>query len=61
MTQPKSRSSLFTLREEKKHSVRYDALSDSDTDDVATSIYVSKSVLSRPYPKRIRLTVEEVQ
>ena len=55
-------TSTFVLREEKKHSVRYDSAGEVDAagnvDSVATSIYVSKSVLKRPYPTRIRLTVE---
>jgi hypothetical protein len=50
------RTTKFLLREEKKHSVRYDAAS-TDIDPLATGVYVSKLVLARPYPREIWLTL----
>lgn len=52
-------TSLFRFFEEKKHSVRYNADTRPDTDDVATSIYVSKAVLKRPYPATLLLTITD--
>jgi hypothetical protein len=53
-----TQSSYFVFRDEKKHSVRYDAVAAPDVDDIASSIYISKAVLTRPYPTRIKLTFE---
>ena len=44
----------FTLKDEKKHSVRYDASSD---DPAVTSAYVMKTALPRPYPKKFTMTL----
>lgn len=48
----------FKLFEEKKHSVRYNA-DKNDEMAVATTIYVNKSALPKPYPKTIIVTVED--
>lgn len=51
---------IFTLSEEKKRSVRYDMVRHGDEPVVATSIYVSKSVLTKPWPLKIELSLSEI-
>ena len=47
---------IYTQYEEKKHSVCY-----KTKEDVAVgTVYVMRSHLGRPFPKSIKLTVEEV-
>jgi hypothetical protein len=41
---------------EKKHSVRYNA-NPAFNDPCVTSVYVMKSALSRPFPKKFLLTI----
>lgn len=48
------------FNEEKKHSVRYDA-DKKDDEAVMSSAYISKTFLSKPYPKVITVTVEVVE
>lgn len=51
-----TKTSTFTLFEEKKHSVRYNCPVD---DAIASSIYVSKVILGpKPYPQTLKLTLE---
>lgn len=45
------------LYEDKKHSVRYNALK-ADQDPIVTSIYIMKGRLPRPFPKKIKLNIE---
>ena len=52
------KSITLTLREEKKHSVRYDAPRSAE-DPLVTSLYVMKSHLSRPFKKQITVTIKE--
>jgi hypothetical protein len=64
-----SRTQLFELGEEKKHSVRYEEIGDpkeSDSEAIANSltgtIYVRKGFLgSKPYPKKLRMTLEVIE
>ena len=42
----------FTLKDEKKNSVRYDSSSD---DPAVTSAYVMKHALPKPYPRKFKM------
>lgn len=44
------------MNSEKKHSVRYDAISEDDP--AITSVYVMKSSLIKPYPEKITIKIE---
>jgi hypothetical protein len=46
----------LSFKDEKKHSVRYDS---PEKDAMISSIYIHKSALTRPWPKQVRVTVEE--
>jgi hypothetical protein len=46
------------LESEKKHSVRYNAASQAD-EEVLVSAYIMKTALTRPYPLKIKVTIEE--
>lgn len=55
------------LGREVKHSVRYEEIgapSESDSEAIRNSvtgtIYVRKTALPRPYPKKLRLTLESI-
>lgn len=48
---------LLSFSSEKKHSVRYDA-APGEQHPLVTSIYVMKEHLPRPFPARIRVTIE---
>jgi len=51
---------VITLREEKKHSVRYDGASASPgVPPVVTGIYISKHHLPTPYPTKLVVAFTE--
>lgn len=52
-----TKTQILSLNEAKKHSVRYDA-DKVEADPLVTSIYVLKGHLPRPFPPRIKITVE---
>lgn len=64
-----TKTQVFEIGEEKKHSVRYEeigAKGESDSEAIANSItgtiYVRKTVLgSRPYPRKLKMTLEVVE
>lgn len=43
------------LKEEKKHSVRYDS---KESDGALTSIYIMKSHLTKPWPQAVKVRIE---
>jgi hypothetical protein len=49
---------LFSGYEAKKHSLRYNSVS---KEDAIMSVYVMKHSLQTPYPKKIKITIEEVE
>lgn len=49
---------VLAFGEEKKHSVRYNTTTLESP--LLTSVYVSKDHLPRPFPQRIKVTVEPV-
>ena len=54
----KTLTQQIILREEKKHSVRYDAIQ-KEGKPVVTGIYISKAHLATPYPKSFTVTFVE--
>ena len=57
MTKDQPFSATFKLDKETKNTVRY-AEEAEDRRPVVGTVYVDKYELPRPYPKRIRLTIE---
>lgn len=57
MTKDKPFSANFKLDKETKNTVRY-AEEAEDRRPVVGTVYVDKYELPRPYPKRIRVTIE---
>lgn len=53
-----SKSVVLEFNSEKVHSVRYDATGD---EPLVSSIYIKKSELTRPFPKKVKVTVEELR
>ena len=53
-------TSTFRLLDEKKHSVRYELVPSigDNVKDVATSVYITKAALPKPFPQLVRLTLE---
>jgi hypothetical protein len=49
---------VFDSSEEKKHSVCFKT---SQERPGVTSIYIMKSCLGQPYPKKVKVTIEEVK
>ena len=48
---------FMRLKEEKKHSVRYDA-QDEESAKILTSLYVMKTYLPIPYPTTLIITLD---
>jgi len=51
------REIIFDIPEDKKHSVCYKT---AQADPAITSIYVQRSALGKPTPKKIKVTIEEI-
>lgn len=52
---------ILEFGEEKKWSVRYNEPKDTPAESsVAKSVYVQKSALPTPYPRKLKLTLEVV-
>lgn len=47
---------ILDLGEEKKHSVRYNSRL---RDAPVSSLYVGKSILPKPFPQTLKITIEE--
>ncbi len=47
--------------EEKKHSVRYNSLINTPMEVIVSSIYVMKDSLPKPFPNKIKLSLEVVE
>ena len=60
MTQEQPFSGTFKLDKETKNTVRY-AEEAEDRRPVVGTVYIDKYELPRPYPARIRVTVEPVE
>jgi len=48
---------IFDRPEDKKHSVCYKT---TQTDPAIVSIYIQRSALGTPVPKKVKITIEEV-
>jgi len=60
MTKDRPFSATFKLDKETKNTVRYSEEAD-DRRPVVGTVYMDKYELPRPYPQRIRVTIEPVE
>ena len=49
---------IFDTADPKKHSIRFNT---SDLEAATASIYLKKTIIGTPVPKKIKVTIEEVE
>ena len=57
MTKEEPFSAMFKLNRETKNTIRYEEEAE-ERHPIVGMVYVNKSALPKPYPKKIRVTIE---